>query len=173
MSFLIFYIWLCLVIFLKWIKNINANLSLVKFYEIMHFKSLTKGILICIIILLLFLHIIIEEGNMTQKEKDKLKLEALRTRLAIRQTAMSCERSLLSYIRTACVFVSLAFTYLKIAAYDQFDTFVIVMFAIGFFFLIFGVVEYFIAKKKTKRIGRHIDKEFLDVDENFMEEDDI
>ena len=99
---------------------------------------------------------------MTQKEKDKLKLEALRTKLSIRQTAMSCERSLLSYIRTACVFVSLAFTYLKIASYDQFDAFVIVMFVIGLFFLAFGVIEYVIAKRKTKRIGKHIDKEFLD-----------
>lgn len=110
--------------------------------------------------------------KMTQKEKDKLKLEALRTRLSIRQTAMSCERSLLSYIRTACVFVSLAFTYLKIASYDQFDFFVIVMFAIGFFFLFFGVVEYIIAKRKTKIIGRHVDREFLDVNDKFFDEDD-
>lgn len=110
---------------------------------------------------------------MTQKEKDKLKLEALRTKLSIRQTAMSCERSLLSYIRTACVFVSLAFTYLKIASYDQFDAFVIVMFVIGLFFLAFGVIEYVIAKRKTRRIGKHIDKEFLDSNERFYEEDDI
>lgn len=110
---------------------------------------------------------------MTPKEKDKLKLEALRTKLSVRQTAMSCERSLLSYIRTACVFVSLAFTYLKIAAFDQFDAFVVVMFAIGFFFLIFGVVEYVIAKRKTKRLAHHIDREFLSADESFLEEDDI
>lgn len=108
---------------------------------------------------------------MTQKDKEKIKLEALRTKLSIRQTYMSCERSLLSYIRTACVFVSLAFTYLKIASYDQFDVFVIVMFAIGFFFLAFGVTEYLIVKKRTKKINKHLERELAQT-EILIEEDE-
>lgn len=98
---------------------------------------------------------------MANKKKDTTALEVLRTKLAIKQTAMSCQRSLLSYIRTACVFVSLAFTYLKIASYDSFDWFVIVMFCIGGFFLAFGIVEYVIAKKRNKRLEQHLDREFI------------
>jgi len=82
-----------------------------------------------------------------KRNKNKLEME-----LAVRRTKMSCERSLLSYIRTACVFVSLAFTYLKIAVFDQFDAFVIIMFCIGFFFLGFGLVEYFIVKHKINKM---------------------
>ena len=47
------------------------------------------------------------------------------------------------------------------------------MFVIGLFFLAFGVIEYVTAKRKTRRIGKHIDKEFLDSNERFYEEDDI
>lgn len=104
------------------------------------------------------------------KEKDNVSLEALRTRLAVRQTAMSCERSLLSYIRTACVFVSLAFTYLKIASYDQVDVFVIVMFAIGAFFLAFGLIEYFRAMRHNKSLGKYLRDKYSQLDD-FGEED--
>ncbi len=108
-----------------------------------------------------------------QSERNKLKLEGLRTTLAVRQTYMSCERSLLSYIRTACVFVSLAFTYLKIASYDQFDTFVIVMFAIGFSFLVYGVVEFVLRRKMTKKLARHVQKEVASVQENIYDDEDL
>lgn len=106
-------------------------------------------------------------------EGNKLKLEGLRTTLAVRQTYMSCERSLLSYIRTACVFVSLAFTYLKIASYDQFDTFVIVMFVIGFAFLAYGVVEFVLRRKMTKKLSRHVQKEISSAQDNIFDEDDL
>ena len=109
---------------------------------------------------------------MTEKDKEKLKLESLRTELSIRQTYMSCERSLLSYIRTACVFVSLAFTYLKIASYDQFDFFVIAMFAIGLVFLIIGVVEYLIIKRRTKKMKHYLDKELVVREIAFHDVDD-
>ncbi len=106
-------------------------------------------------------------------EKNRLKLEGLRTNLAVRQTFMSCERSLLSYIRTACVFVSLAFTYLKIASYDQFDAFVIVMFLIGFSFLIYGVIEFILRRSVTKKLSRHVKEEFLSVGDNVGDEEDL
>lgn len=106
-------------------------------------------------------------------EKNRLKLEGLRTNLAVRQTFMSCERSLLSYIRTACVFVSLAFTYLKIASYDQFDAFVIVMFLIGFSFLVYGVIEFVLRRKATKKLSRHIKEEFLSVGDSIGDEEDL
>lgn len=106
-------------------------------------------------------------------EKNRLKLEGLRTNLAVRQTFMSCERSLLSYIRTACVFVSLAFTYLKIASYDQFDAFVIVMFLIGFSFLVYGVIEFILRRSVTKKLSRHVKEEFLSVGDNIGDEEDL
>ncbi len=106
-----------------------------------------------------------------ESERNKLKLEGLRTTLAVRQTYMSCERSLLSYIRTACVFVSLAFTYLKIASYDQFDSFVIVMFVIGFFFLAYGVVEFVLRRKMTKKLARHVEDDMASVEHIYDEED--
>lgn len=111
---------------------------------------------------------------MTKKQKDTAALEILRTKLAIKQTAMSCQRSLLSYIRTACVFVSLAFTYLKIAAYDNFDWFVITMFCIGGFFLAVGVAEYVIARKRTKTLEKHLDRKFISdsVAHDLLEEED-
>jgi len=102
---------------------------------------------------------------MTNKNKEKIKTDVLATNLAIERTFMSCERSLLSYIRTACVFVSLAFTYLKIASYDKFDAFVIIMFCIGLFFLIFGFIEYLIVKKKTKKLHKRYFEDILDEDE--------
>ena len=94
-------------------------------------------------------------------DKQKIKMETLRTKLAVKQTEMACERSLLSYIRTACVFVSLAFTYLKVASHDNFDWFVIVMFAIGTAFLIFGIVEYKIILRKQRNLSRHLTEEYL------------
>ena len=106
-------------------------------------------------------------------EKNRLKFEGLRTNLVVRQTFMSCERSLLSYIRTACVFVSLAFTYLKIASYDQFDAFVIVMFLIGFSFLIYGVIEFILRRSVTKKLSRHVKEEFLSVGDNIGDEEDL
>ncbi len=108
-----------------------------------------------------------------KRENNKLKLEGLRTNLAVKQTYMSCERSLLSYIRTACVFVSLAFTYLKIASYDQFDSFVIVMFLIGFSFLVYGVVEFVLRRKMTKKLARHVQKEVASAQENIFDEEDL
>ncbi len=108
---------------------------------------------------------------MTEKDKTKIKLESIRTKLAIKQTMMSCERSLLSYISTACVFVSLAFTYLKIASYDKFDWFVIIMFVIGLSFLVFGLIEYFIVKSKTKRTLKRLEYDFNDVDESIKIDD--
>ena len=108
-----------------------------------------------------------------REEKNRLKLEGLRTNLAVRQTFMSCERSLLSYIRTACVFVSLAFTYLKIASYDQFDAFVIVMFLIGFSFLVYGVIEFILRRSVTKKLSRHVKEEFLSVGDNIGDEEDL
>lgn len=114
-----------------------------------------------------------KKSKLVSDEKNMLKLEGLRTNLSVRQTFMSCERSLLSYIRTACVFVSLAFTYLKIASYDQFDAFVIVMFLIGFSFLIYGVIEFILRRSATKKLSRHVKEEFLSVGDNIADEEDL
>ena len=100
------------------------------------------------------------------KEKRKVKLDRIDIDLAVKRTKMSCERSLLSYIRTACVFVSLAFTYLKIAVYDKFDTFVIIMFCIGFGFLIFGVVEYFLTIHRSNQIYKEYENDFYEPKED-------
>ncbi len=108
---------------------------------------------------------------MTEKDKKKIKLESIRTRMAVKQTMMSCERSLLTYISTACVFVSLAFTYLKIASAEKFDWFVIVMFIIGFSFLVFGLIEYFIVKSRTKKTLKRINYEFSDLDDEGIEDE--
>ena len=102
-----------------------------------------------------------KQKGLSLSDKQKIKMETLRTKLAVKQTEMACERSLLSYIRTACVFVSLAFTYLKVASHDNFDWFVIVMFAIGTAFLIFGIVEYKIVLRKQRDLSRHLTEEYL------------
>lgn len=99
--------------------------------------------------------------KLSQKDKEKVKMEIFRTKLSLKQTQMSCERSLLSYIRTACVFVSLAFAYLKVASHDNFDWFVIIMFVIGGAFLAFGIVEYRIILHKQKRISKHLTNEYM------------
>lgn len=101
---------------------------------------------------------------MKEKDKEELSLNRLRTELSIKRTLLSCKRSLLSYISTSCVFVSLAFTYLKIANINQIDIFVIFMFCIGVFFLTFGVIEYFINKKQTKEIFRKYNLEIEEED---------
>jgi len=106
------------------------------------------------------------------KEKRKVKLDRIDVDLAVKRTKMSCERSLLSYIRTACVFVSLAFTYLKIAVYDKFDTFVIIMFCIGFGFLIFGVVEYFLTMHRTNNIYKEYEDDFYEPKEDLTSDSD-
>lgn len=106
------------------------------------------------------------------KEKRKVKLDRIDVDLAVKRTKMSCERSLLSYIRTACVFVSLAFTYLKIAVYDKFDTFVIIMFCIGFGFLIFGLVEYFLTMHRTNNIYKEYEDDFYEPKEDLTSDND-
>jgi len=106
------------------------------------------------------------------KEKRKVKLDRIDVDLAVKRTKMSCERSLLSYIRTACVFVSLAFTYLKIAVYDKFDTFVIIMFCIGFGFLIFGIVEYFLTMHRTNNIYKEYEDDFYEPKEDLTSDSD-
>ena len=103
------------------------------------------------------------------KEKRKVKLDRIDIDLAVKRTKMSCERSLLSYIRTACVFVSLAFTYLKLASVQGVDVFLILMFGIGFLFLTFGIIEYFIIKKQTNEMLRNFE---LEVDEEEMSNDE-
>ena len=107
--------------------------------------------------------------NLSQKDREKIKLETLRTKLALKQTQMACERSLLSYIRTACVFVSLAFTYFKVASNDTFDLFVVIMFAIGVAFLIFGIIEYRLVMKRQRALSRHLTKEYIN--QGFLDED--
>ena len=106
------------------------------------------------------------------KEKRKVKLDRIDVDLAVKRTKMSCERSLLSYIRTACVFVSLAFTYLKIAVYDKFDTFVIIMFCIGFGFLAFGIVEYFLTIHRTNNIYKEYEDDFYEPKEDLTSDSD-
>ena len=106
------------------------------------------------------------------KEKRKVKLDRIDVDLAVKRTKMSCERSLLSYIRTACVFVSLAFTYLKIAVYDKFDTFVIIMFCIGFGFLIFGLIEYFLTMHRTNNIYKEYEDDFYEPKEDLTSDND-
>lgn len=106
------------------------------------------------------------------KEKRKVKLDRIDIDLAVKRTKMSCERSLLSYIRTACVFVSLAFTYLKIAVYDKFDTFVIIMFIIGFGFLAFGIVEYFLTIHRTNNIYKEYENDFYEPKEDLTSDSD-
>ncbi len=106
------------------------------------------------------------------KEKKKIKIDRIDVDLAVKRTKMSCERSLLSYIRTACVFVSLAFTYLKIAVYDKFDTFVIIMFCIGLGFLAFGVVEYFLTIHRTNSIYKEYEDDFYEPKEDLTSDYD-
>ena len=102
-----------------------------------------------------------KKATLSQTDREKIKLESLRTKLALKQTQMACERSLLSYIRTACVFVSLAFTYLKVASNDTFDLFVVIMFAIGVAFLIFGIIEYRLVIKRQRILSRHLTDEYI------------
>lgn len=106
------------------------------------------------------------------KEKKKIKLDRIDVDLAVKRTKMSCERSLLSYIRTACVFVSLAFTYLKIAVYDKFDTFVIIMFAVGALFLIIGIIEYFLTIYRTNKIYKEYEDDFYEPKEDLTSDFD-
>lgn len=106
---------------------------------------------------------------MNGKDKKELKMNKLRTELSIKRTLLACKRSLLSYISTACVFVSLAFTYLKLASVQGVDVFLILMFGIGFLFLTFGIIEYFIIKKQTNEMLRNFE---LEVDEEEMSNDE-
>ena len=106
------------------------------------------------------------------KEKRKVKLDRIDIDLAVKRTKMSCERSLLSYIRTACVFVSLAFTYLKIAVYDKFDAFVIIMFCIGLGFLVFGVVEYFLTMHRANAIYKEYEDDFYEAKEDLTSDNE-
>lgn len=103
----------------------------------------------------------------------KLRVDRIDVDLAVKRTKMSCERSLLSYIRTACVFVSLAFTYLKIAVYDKFDTFVIIMFIIGLGFLAFGLVEYFLTIYRTNNIYKEYENDFFEPKEDLTSDHEV
>ncbi|MBR1984237.1 MAG: DUF202 domain-containing protein [Clostridia bacterium] len=102
----------------------------------------------------------------------KLRVDRIDVDLAVKRTKMSCERSLLSYIRTACVFVSLAFTYLKIG-YEKIDTFVIIMFIIGFGFLVFGMVEYFLTIHRTNNIYKEYENDFFEPKEDLTSDHEI
>jgi type III secretory pathway component EscU len=96
---------------------------------------------------------------MTNKERNELKMNKLRTELSIKRTLMSFKRSLLSYISTACVFVSLALTYLKLAVPSGIDFYAIAMFCVGLAFLAFGVIEYIINKREAKHILQKFETE--------------
>lgn len=102
---------------------------------------------------------------MTNKERNELKMNKLRTELSIKRTLMSFKRSLLSYISTACVFVSLALTYLKLAVPSGIDFYVIAMLCVGFAFLVFGIIEYVINKREARHILQKFETE-LEQEEN-------
>ncbi len=91
-----------------------------------------------------------------KKDDEELKLNKVRTDLSIKRTLLACKRTLLSYISMACVFVSLAFTYLKIAFNNQVDWIVITMFCLGLFFLVFGIVEYYLNKREILNLFKQL-----------------
>ena len=88
-----------------------------------------------------------------KEEQYKTNLSIKRTRLAITQTNMAAKRTLLSYISTSCVFVSLALAYLKLLD-KGIDVLTIIMFGIGFLFLVFGIVDYILVQKSVKSVMR-------------------
>ena len=92
---------------------------------------------------------------MTNKanEEYKTSLSVQRTKLAVKQTNMAARRTLLSYISTSCVFISLAIAYLKLID-SEIDFLTIMLFVVGGFFLVFGLVDYIIVQRSLKDLVR-------------------
>ena len=88
-------------------------------------------------------------SNFNQKDYLKHSLSVKRTILSINQTKMAARRTLLSYISTGTVFISLALAYIKFLD-TKLDVVSLVMFGIALVFLIFGIVDYIIVQHSIK-----------------------
>lgn len=88
---------------------------------------------------------------MTNTEKDYFKhsLSVKRTILSINQTKMAARRTLLSYISTGTVFISLALAYIKFLD-TKLDAVSLIMFGVALVFLVFGIVDYIIVQHSIK-----------------------
>ena len=62
---------------------------------------------------------------------------------------MAARRTLLSYISTGCVFISLALAYIKLLD-NTVDVVSLVMFIVALAFLVFGIIDYILVQKSIK-----------------------
>ncbi|MGN1223140.1 MAG: DUF202 domain-containing protein [Christensenellales bacterium] len=83
-------------------------------------------------------------NNMTSK-KTKILLSEKSTKLA-------GKRTLLSYIRTSVVCISLAIGFIKLDKEHPFDFATITLFCFAGFFLIFGFIDYFLTVHYIKSL---------------------
>jgi len=73
--------------------------------------------------------------------------------LSKKRTILASRRTLLSYIRTSIVCISLSFAYMKIDKSSPIDAFTIILFCLSGFFLIVGLVDYFLTNKSVNTIS--------------------
>lgn len=93
-----------------------------------------------------------------QKGYLKHSLSLKRTLLSINQTKMAARRTLLSYISTGCVFISLALAYIKLLD-NKLDAVSLIMFGIALVFLVFGVIDFIFVQKSIKELMQQIELE--------------
>ena len=93
-----------------------------------------------------------------QKDYLKHSLSLKRTLLSINQTKMAARRTLLSYISTGSVFISLALAYIKLLE-NTVDFVSLIMFGVALIFLVICIVDFIMVQKSFKELLEQIQLE--------------
>lgn len=91
---------------------------------------------------------------MTELSKNKDLI--LRENLALQRTDLANQRTFLSFLRTALYFAIAGLSLENVLQIKQYEIIEIVSFSIACLILIFGIINYFLNKKRINRSIKHI-----------------